>query len=194
MICQRTTKAVVHIFNGQGFSADVYLDDFYGAEYPSLAFQAFSQLGQLFQQLGLDSSPEKDTPPSTRMICLEILVDTEAFTFEVPASRLEGLRAEPNLWRESSFFTKKQLQSLLGKLSFVSACVKPGKIFMAKLLNCLRECNQHAASYRYPISATMLLDRIQWWFEFLPRYHRISLIKPSLWDSWFSRDVIIFQN
>lgn len=27
----------------------------------------------------------------------------------------------------------------------------------------------------------MLLD-IQWWFEFLPHYHRISLIKPSPWD------------
>jgi len=103
MICQRTTKAVVHIFTGQGFSADVYLDDFYGAEYPSLAFQAFSQLGQLFQQLGLDSSPEKDTPPSTRMICLGILVDTEAFTLEVPASRLEDLRVELNLWRKSWF-------------------------------------------------------------------------------------------
>ena len=47
--CQRTTQAVVHIFNEQGFSADVYLDDFYGAEYPSLASQAFSQLGQLSQ-------------------------------------------------------------------------------------------------------------------------------------------------
>lgn len=91
MICQCTTKAVVHIFNGQGFSADVYLDDFYGAEYPSLAFQAFSQLGQLFQQLGLDSPPEKDTPPSTHMICLGILVDTEAFTLEVSASHLEDL-------------------------------------------------------------------------------------------------------
>lgn len=52
---------------------------------------------------------------------------------------------------------------------------------MARLLNCLRECKQHAASYQYPISATMLLD-IQWWFEFLPHYHCISLIKPSPWD------------
>lgn len=180
MICQRTTKAVVHIFNEQGFSADVYLDDFYGAEYQSLAIQAFSQLGQLFQQLGLDSSPDKDTPPSTSMICLGILVDTEAFTLEVPASRLEDLRAELTIWQKSSFFTKKQLQSLLGKLSFVTACVKPGRIFMARLLNSLREC-KHAASHRYPISTTMLLD-IQWWLEFLPRYHRISLIKPSLWD------------
>ena len=51
---------------------------------------------------------------------------------------------------------------------------------MARLLNSLREC-KHAASYRYPISAAMLLD-IQWWLEFLPRYRRISLIKPFLWD------------
>ena len=83
MICQRTTKAVVHIFNEQGFLADVYLDDFYGAEYPSVAAQAFSQLGQSFHQLGLDSSPEKDSPPSTSLICLGILVDTAAFSLAV---------------------------------------------------------------------------------------------------------------
>ena len=114
------------------------------------------------------------------MICLGILVDTEVFTLEVPASRLEELRTELTIWQKSSFFTKKQLQSLLGKLSFVTACVKPGRLFMARLLNSLREC-KHAASYRYPISAAMLLD-IQWWLEFLPRYRRISLIKPFLWD------------
>lgn len=51
---------------------------------------------------------------------------------------------------------------------------------MARLLNYLREC-KHAASHRYPISTTMLLD-IQWWLEFLPHYHCISLIKPFLWD------------
>ena len=192
LICQCTTKAVVHIFKEQEFSADVYLDDLYGAEYQSLASQAFSQLGQLFQQLGLHSSPEKDTPPSTSMICLGILVDTEAFTLKVLASRLEELRTKLRVWQKSSFFTKKQLQSLLGKLSFVTACVKPGRLFMARLLNSLREC-KHAASSRYPISATMLLD-IQWWLEFLPRYRRISLIKPFLWDFeslYFSTDACL---
>ena len=99
MICQRTTKAVVHIFTEQGFLADVYLDDFYGAEYPLLAAQAFSSLGQLFQHLGLDSSPEKDSPPSTSMICLGILVDTAAFTLEVPPSRLDDLQAELTIWQ-----------------------------------------------------------------------------------------------
>ena len=51
---------------------------------------------------------------------------------------------------------------------------------MARLHNSLREC-KHASSYRYPISATMRLD-IQWRLEFLPRYRRILLMKPFLWD------------
>ena len=138
MICQRTTKAVVHIFTEQGFIADVYLDDFYGVEYPSLAASAFSQLSQLFYQLGLDSAPDKDSPPSTSMICLGILADTVAFTLKVPATRLTDLQAELTTWQAASFYTRKQLQSLLGKLSFVTACVKPGRILMARLLNSLR--------------------------------------------------------
>ena len=114
------------------------------------------------------------------MICLGLLVDTAAFTLEVPPSRLDDLQAELKLWQSSTCFTKKQLQSLLGKLSFVTACVKPGRIFMARLLNSLRECTQ-PARHRYPISASMLSD-IQWWLDFLPRFNRVSLIKPSSWD------------
>lgn len=103
MICQRMTTAVVHIFTEQGFLADVYLDDFYDAEYPSLATQAFARLGHLFLQLGLDSSPEKDSPPSTSMICPGIPVDTAAFTLEVPTTRLEDLLAELSTWQAATF-------------------------------------------------------------------------------------------
>ena len=64
------------------------------------------------------------------MNCLGILVDTVAFTLEVPATHLTDLQAELTTCQVASFFTKKQLQSLLGKLSFVTVCVKPGRIFM----------------------------------------------------------------
>lgn len=157
--------------------ADVYLDDFYGGEYPSLALQAFSRLSQLFLQLGLDSSPKRDSPPSTSMICFGILVNTAAFTLDVPTTRLEDLLAELTTWQAATFFTKKQLQTLLGKLSFVTTCVKPGRISMARLLNSFRECKR-PASHRYLISAGMLLY-IRWWLDFLPYFPRVSLIKPS---------------
>lgn len=92
LICQRTTKAVIYIFTQEGFTADVYLDDFYGAESAHTADQAFERLNQLFLELGLQSSPEKDAHPSTNMVCLGIMVNTEDMTFSVPQERVTELR------------------------------------------------------------------------------------------------------
>ena len=156
MICQRTTRAVIHVFTTEGYTADVYLDDFYGAERPSVARAAFERLQTLFDELGLQSSPEKDCHPSTRMICLGILVDTVKMTLEVPEDRVNELNSELQQWIHSNTFTKRQLQALLGKLSFVTACVKPGRVFMSRLLNCLRSLS--SKRYRFPVTNDMRSD------------------------------------
>lgn len=62
LICQRTTKSVVHILN-EGISVYVYIDDFYGAELPVRSQQSFQCLNSLFDELGLIASPEKDVSP-----------------------------------------------------------------------------------------------------------------------------------
>ena len=179
MICQRTTKAVVHCFTQLGFLADVYLDDFYGADLPARASTAFTSLKQLLQELGLQTSPDKDSPPSTKMVCLGIDVDSEEMSLSVPPFRVQELLQELSLWSQRSRYTKKQLQSLLGKLSFVTACVKPGRIFMARLLSNLRSFSKSRSSC--PISDDMRAD-ISWWSSFLPLFNGVSLIKASSCD------------
>ena len=156
MICHRTTRAVIHVFTLEGYSADVYLDDFYDAEYPSVAPTAFVRLQELFDELGLQSSPEKDCQPATRMVCLGILVDTEQMVFEVPQDRVFDLQAELSQWTNLTTFSKRQLQALLGKLSFVTACVRPGRIFMSRLLNRLRSLPSKGS--RFPVTSEMLSD------------------------------------
>ena len=89
-------------------------------------------------ELRLQSSSEKDCHPSTRMICLGILVDTEKMLFEVLADCLSDLKTELLQWTQFSTFTRRQLQLLPRKLSFVTACVRPGRIFMSCLLHRLR--------------------------------------------------------
>ena len=126
MICQRTTRVVVYSSTQSGFTADVYLDDFHGADKALLA------------KLGLKWSPEKDSPPSTRKVCLGVKVDSDAFPLSVPQTRLEELVTELEDWCSRSSYIRKRLKSLLGKLSFVTPCVKPGLIFMSRLLNALR--------------------------------------------------------
>ena len=84
----KSLKAVIYIFRQASFSADVYLDDFYGAECPSLTDNAFATLQSIFHTQGLAFSPEKDSPPAFVMVCLGILVNSKDFTLRVPESRL----------------------------------------------------------------------------------------------------------
>ena len=188
MICQRTTSAVIYIFTQRGYTADVCLDDFYDAEHPDRAFNAFHELQSLFDSPGLQASPEKDCPPARNMICLDIEVDTTSFCLRVPRERLDDLLLELTHWKTRDFYSLKELQSLLGKLSFVTACVKSGRIFMSRLLNNLRT---FPSSRRTAVvSDDMKLD-IAWWLTFLPLYNGVSFIKPDSWsfeDLHFSTD------
>ena len=141
MICQHTTKSVAYILNTDGISVDVYIDDFYGAESTDLSDLSFQRMNSLFAKLGLMDAPEKDSPPSHKMLCLGIWINTSDMTLSVPAYRVEELQLELNAWLTKCSFTKRKLQQLLGKLSFVSTCVRPGRAFMSRLLNALRSCS-----------------------------------------------------
>jgi len=106
----------------------------------------------------------------------------------VPRERLDDLSLELTHWQTRDSYCRKDLQSLLGKLSFVTACVNSGRIFMSRLLNNLRT---FPSSRRTAVvSNDMKLD-IAWWLTFLPLYNGVSFIKPDSWsfeDLHFSTD------
>ena len=177
MICQRTTKSVAYILNTEGISVEVYIDDFYGAESSDSSELSFLRMNSLFAELGLMDAPEKDTPPSHEMLCLGVWINTLDMTLSVPAFRVEELQLELNTWLNKQSFTKCELQQLLGKLSYVSACVRPGRAFMSRLLNALRSCSSSPKRTIHPISNDLLAD-INWWLYFLSHYNGVSEI-PS---------------
>ena len=73
------------------------------------------------------ASPEKDVSPCHRMLCLGIWIDTLNMSLSVPSFRVTELQRELERWLTKSKFTRREIQQLLGKLSFVSACVRPGR-------------------------------------------------------------------
>ena len=97
------------------------------------------------------------------MIYLGILFDTEVMTISIPEDKVVKLNEELSTWLSHSSFNKRQLQSLLGKLSYVTACVQPGKIFMNRLLNVLRSFT--SCKQRLPVNKEMRND-ILWWLHF----------------------------
>lgn len=154
------------------------IDDFYGAECTDSSEQAFQCLNSLFHKLGIMVAPKKDSPSCHEMLCLGIWVNTLDMTLSVPAFHVSELQQELHAWSVKPFFTKRELQQLLGKLSYVSACVRPGRAFMSRLLNALRSCSspQHTI---YPISDELRAD-IDWWMYYLSHYNGISVIPCDL--------------
>ena len=99
MMCQRTTSAVPHIFGNLGYQCINYIDDFGGAKSPSKATMAIETLKELFSILGLVSSPEKDSAPSTCMVFLGVQFNTIDMTMAVTPECLPELSGHAHLRR-----------------------------------------------------------------------------------------------
>ena len=83
------------------------------------------------------------------------------------------------LWLSRERFTLKELQPLLGKLSFMTACVHTSRFFLSRLLNALRSFLSNAKSQL--VTLEMHHD-LAWWQTFLPLYNGVSVIKPTDWS------------
>ena len=116
-----------------------YVDDLIYCGTPSTIFRAYEMLSSLLLQLGLHISAKNLVPPSTSVICLGILIDTETRTMSVPSEKLHNISDLCSQWQNKTKCTKQQLQSLLGSLLYISKCVKPARAFLNRMLQFLRD-------------------------------------------------------
>jgi len=161
MACQRTTTAIAYIFKSKfNFACINYVNDFRGLYCPP--------------SVGLSLS--KDWAPSTHMPFLGLVCDTLKVFIEVPQDKLDSINLLVHVWLNTSGATKTALQSLIGKLAFVSACISPGRIFMQRMLNELHMLTHK--QQRFHPSREMRAD-LEWWSLFLASYNGVSLIRSE---------------
>ena len=110
-----------HLFN--------YIDDLIYTGLPSNIHNSFHFLLNLLQELGLEISRKKLVPPSTSMVYLGIHIDTINRTLSIPDQKLAEIVDICKSWVSKTYCSKRQLQSLLGSLLYISKCVKPAHFF-----------------------------------------------------------------
>lgn len=191
MACQRSTSTVSWIFRQQGHSLFNYLDDFIGVSPPSTATTDFQALGELLASLGLQESREKSCSSSPVMVCLGVQLDTTTFTLSVSTERLREIEQLLEQWITKRTATKTSIQSLVGKLVFVSKCVRQSRVFIARILALLGKLrhNHHHAN----LTAEFRKDLV-WWRRFLREYNGVSMINTAQWtspDEVFSTDACL---
>ena len=109
------------------------------------------------------------------MVFLGVQFNTIDMTMSVTLERLLEVLSHSHSLLTADVILRCDLQSLIGVLSFVTACVCPAPIFMSGLLNTL--CTNLSARL-CPLSSDDKSD-LRWWCHFLPHFNGVTLIKST---------------
>jgi hypothetical protein len=88
------------------------------------------------EHLGFPIATDKLEGPVTCTTFLSILIDADQQELRLPADdKLQALNLELAQWRTTRKTTKRNLMSLIGKLSFAARVVPAGRLFFRRLID-----------------------------------------------------------
>ena len=102
-------------------------------------------------------------------------------TLKIEPDRLHSLWVELHSWVGRDWVTRRQVQILIGKLQFVCVAIRPGRLFISRLIRLLKGDR-----------LDMELDEetrkdIKWWLRFMPQFNGSGI----LWmDSFKEQEVM----
>jgi len=116
---------------------------------------------------------------------LGIQLNTVEMTLAITPARLVELRTLLGTWRQKRSATRREIQSLVGKLQFAARCVPAGRLFLSRILELLRGLRQ--PEHRRRINAEFRKD-LEWWWCFLDVFPGVSLM---LEQEWINPDTLV---
>ena len=153
-----------------------YIDDLIYIGLPSKIHHSYQFLS-LLQDLGLQVSQSKLVATHTEVTCLGIVVNAIKSTISIPVDKLEEIHVCTQ-WTSKSTCTKRQLQSLLGSLLYITKCVRPARFFLNRMLQVLRD--SHSTSY-IKLSKEFYMD-LNWFKVFLMQYNGVTFFNHKQVD------------
>ncbi|RLJ22739.1 hypothetical protein DJ031_00310 [bacterium endosymbiont of Escarpia laminata] len=120
------------------------------------------------EQIGVPLAPGKTVGPSTALPFLGIILDTVQMHARLPDDKLEKARALLLSFQSKQKVTLKELQQLIGVLSFASAVVVPGRAFLRRLID--QTMGRLKPHYHIRLNRQTKLD-LGVWLEFLQHFN-----------------------
>ena len=155
-----------------------YIDDFFLVA--STRPQAERQLEFLlivFRLLGIPISKDKLEGPLQVLVFLGIEIDTILMEARLPANKLIELVSTVKLWLNKNQTTRKELESLIGVLSFACKVVRSGRTFLRRLIDTASSVSSPHVPIAISSDSPLRLDLL-WWDQFLLCWNGSSLLLP----------------
>ena len=133
---------------------------------------AHGQFQSICDQLGFLVANDKSVQ-GTVVDYLGILIDSDRMEAQLPPNKKGRVLAEVNrLLRQKSGITRRDLQSVLGFLTFCTRVFPLGRPFLRHLFNML---NRPYKTHTLTLAARRDLN---WWKTLLPLWHGVAAIAP----------------
>ena len=179
--CQCTTDGLRYMAEKRNIPMINYVDDIAAVASSRMeAIHMGSNIDSIIVESGLCIAQQKSVDATQRMTFLGIVFDSNKMTMEVTSERLEAIQEELKLWSNKRRASKKDIQSLAGKLQFIAKCCPYGRCFMARILAALKGLKRQ--SHRIYLNEALRKD-IRWWQLMLPHFNSVSIIKTLQWSS-----------
>jgi hypothetical protein len=130
--------------------------------------QAWVALITLLLELGFEINYSKLEAPENSMVFLGIELNSIAMQLSLPKEKLSSIRSVIIDFMGRTRATKRQLQSLAGKLGHAAKVVRGGRTFLRRILNCINKL--HRPYHKARIKGNVLKD-IQWWHSFMAHFN-----------------------
>ena len=157
-----------------------YLDDYFTLGPPAspVCAQSLHAIQNAANDIGISLAPEKIEGPSTCLTFLGIELDSDQMTARLPANKLSELLILIQSWVSKKHCKRKELESLVGKLSHACYVVPAGRTFLRRLINLLRDSKRYWKTIR--VTRECQLD-LEWWSDFLPSWDGVYFFDLPEW-------------
>ena len=144
-----------------------YLDDFFIVHrYASVCCNIMCTFKDICQQIAMPIALDKAEGPTTVIEFLGLTIDSNLMVVRVPQDKLHDISAILTKMIRSRKATSWELQSLAGKLNFITKAVPAGRSFMNRIYQAFRGIPNH---WHIDLQSTVLSD-LWMWKVFLQRF------------------------
>ena len=167
--------------NNYGATLLHYLDDFLlvGPQEQPTCQEAMATMLQVCERMGVPVATEKCEGPATCITFLGIVLDSSLQQLRLPPDKLQEISSLTRSWLGKRKVTKRELLSLIGKLSFAAKVVPAGRLFLRRLMQLSTTVTK--LHHHIHLNSEARAD-IRWWNSFLPSWNGISMFISPEWN------------
>lgn len=160
------SQVVCRMMKALGFrNVWAYLDDYLIREgTQERCREALNELLKLLRELGFAISYNKVVAPTRRLTYLGVEIDTKDFVYRLPREKVLEMEALIKETLERKSVSKRELQSLAGKMNWASRVVQGARTFTRRVIDRIRVIK--TSWQRSRLTSAMKSD-LYWWYDYL---------------------------